>query len=78
MEVLVVAVLGQLVVALDGLQSGLLGSGVIGVDLCHQLFQRVSLDSAAIGHGCLQLIGALVVAVSGVVLGALCLAGVVS
>ena len=53
-EVLVVAVLGQLVVALDGLQSGLLGSGVIRVDLCYQLFQRVGLDSPAIGHGGLK------------------------
>ena len=78
MEVLIVTGLGQLVVALDGVQSGLLGGSIVRVDLCHQLFQRVGLHSTAIGHSSFQLIGALVVAVGGVVLGAFVLAGVVS
>ena len=49
-EVLIVTGLGQLVVALDGVQSGLLGGSIVRVDLCHQLFQRVGLHSTAIGH----------------------------
>ena len=48
-EVLIVTGLCQLVVALDGVQSGLLGGSIVRVDLCHQLFQRVGLHSAAIG-----------------------------
>ena len=77
MEVLIVAILCQLVVTLDGFQSSLLGSGIVRVHLGHQLFQRVCLQGAAVGHSGLQLIGALVVAVGRVVLGAVCLAGVV-